>query len=77
MRFRYQAPAAIAAYAANVALLPASRTARCCEPPGAGCGPGAALRAALHGLLLPLACCYVFEAHARRLFLRSEARRRV
>lgn len=29
------------------------------------------LRVLLHGVALPLACCYVFELHARRLFLRS------
>ncbi len=33
--------------------------------------PAICPRQFVHGVLLPLACCYLFEAHTRRLFLRA------
>ena len=37
--------------------------------------PSICPRQFIHGVLLPLACCYVFEAHTRRLFLQADGSR--
>jgi hypothetical protein len=71
MRFRFQAVAAPLAFALNTQLLPATCGAFFEELPPRHCLTAGLLRVLLHGVLLPLACCYVFEAHARRLFQRS------
>lgn len=70
MRFRYQVLMAPLAYAANTQLLPRICATYYDELPVNRCVLLGLLRVFLHGLLLPLACCYAFEAHARRLFLR-------
>lgn len=75
MRFRYQLAAATLAYAVNSQLLPGICAAFYDEMAPARCLTLGLLRVCLHGLVLPLVCCYVFESHARRLFLRTEAAR--
>lgn len=75
MQFRYQLAAATLAYAVNSQLLPGICAAFYDEMAPARCLTLGLLRVCLHGLVLPLVCCYVFESHARRLFLRTEAAR--
>mgnify|MGYP001811082127 CR=1 FL=1 len=67
--------AAPLAYAINTQLLPAICEAFFEDQPPRRCVAVGLLRIFLHGVALPLACCYVFETHARRLFLRSSAHR--
>ncbi|KAL4428373.1 hypothetical protein ABPG75_002462 [Micractinium tetrahymenae] len=73
MRFRFQLAAATLAFAVNCQLLPAICEAFYDDLAPARCLMLGLLRVALHGVALPLACCYVFESHARRLFLRAQA----
>jgi hypothetical protein len=73
MRFRYQALACPLAFAVNITLLPAI-CSKFYQEQGARCVALGGVRVFLHGVLLPLACCFVFESHARRLFLRSDNR---
>ena len=63
------------AYCVNTQLLPAICARHYDELPPARCVALGLLRVALHGVALPLACCYAFEAHARRLFWRAQRRR--
>lgn len=44
------------------------------EQPAERCVLLGLLRVLLHGVLLPLACCFVFESHTRRLFMRGRRR---
>lgn len=73
MRFRFQLAAATLAFAVNSQLLPGICAAFYDELAPARCLMLGLLRVCLHGVVLPLACCYVFESHARRLFLRAKA----
>jgi hypothetical protein len=74
MRFRFQAVALVLAYSINTQLLPAVCAAHFSAQPAERCVLLGLLRVLLHGVLLPLACCYVFESHARRLFTSSPRR---
>lgn len=73
MRFRFQVLACPLAFAVNITLLPAI-CSKFYEEQGGRCVAAGGLRVFLHGVVLPLACCYVFESHARRLFLRADNR---
>lgn len=75
LRFRWQSVAVTLAYCINTQLLPAICTRHFEEVPPARCVALGLLRVALHGVLLPLACCYAFELHSRRLFWQAQRRR--
>ena len=72
MRFAFLAPVQLAAYAVNTRLLPAICATHFEEQNLRRCVRLGMLRVGLHGVLLPLACAYVFEMHARHLFMRTQ-----
>ena len=72
MRFRWQALASLLAYSTNTQLLPAICSAHFGDAPLGRCVLLGQLRVFLHGVLLPLACCFVLETLVRRMHLRAE-----